>query len=520
VALIVAMLVAGCARGPTWTPVTVQPPASLEAAMAEVDQARAEGGASFARDAASTLTITRDGAVLITLARNRSLAVQRFGPEITATNIDTARAEFDPNLMATATYSRTAVQSGEGDLASFSASRTGRVTAEISNRLPTGTEIFLSGGYTQSRAPQSEWTYTGMWSAGVTQSLLRGFGPSVNLVDLRQARNTAAASEHELRGFIIDLVQQVDTAYWELVLALETLKIREAAIDLAEEQLALTLDMIEVGKFAEDADVSARAELASSRADLVDAEGDVRARMIELVRLLSPDSAAQWQITLDPQEGPDVERVALEAPASALLAMFYRPDLAQGRLDLANRELEVVRTRNGLLPRLDAFGTYTRTSSGSRGALANEHLNDSDSGGYELGANFEMALLNRAERAANRRAHFQEAQAAAAIANLEQQIEADVRQAVIEAERQWERTIATKEVVESRQEEYDVEVDRFRIGKSTNLDVLQVYRDLISAQVDEVTSRVRYIEALTSLYVAEGTLLERRGIGTVMEGDQ
>jgi outer membrane protein TolC len=44
------------------------------------------------------------------------------------------------------------------------------------------------------------------------------------------------------------------------------------------------------------------------------------------------------------------------------------------------------------------------------------------------------------------------------------------------------------------------------------LDVLQVQRDYIQSQVDDATARVRYIEALTELYAAEGTLLERRGI--------
>ena len=36
--------------------------------------------------------------------------------------------------------------------------------------------------------------------------------------------------------------------------------------------------------------------------------------------------------------------------------------------------------------------------------------------------------------------------------------------------------------------------------------------DLILAQVNEITARVSYIQALVGLYAAEGTLLERRGV--------
>ncbi len=38
-----------------------------------------------------------------------------------------------------------------------------------------------------------------------------------------------------------------------------------------------------------------------------------------------------------------------------------RPDLNQARLLIRRGELDVVRTRNGLLPRLDAFITYGKT---------------------------------------------------------------------------------------------------------------------------------------------------------------
>ena len=79
-------------------------------------------------------------------------------------------------------------------------------------------------------------------------------------------------------------------------------------------------------------------------------------------------------------------------------------------------------------------------------------------------------------------------------------------------ERQWQRIQATEKEVASREEELRVEQDQFRVGRSTNLDVLQVQQGLIQAKVDEVTARVGYIQAITALYRTEGTLLERRGV--------
>jgi outer membrane protein TolC len=191
---------------------------------------------------------------------------------------------------------------------------------------------------------------------------------------------------------------------------------------------------------------------------------------------------------------------------------MYRPELAQARLDLANQDLEVVRTRNGLLPRLDAFASYGRSSLGSDWSGARDYLDQNDFENYRFGLQFEVPILNRGERARYTRAKLGREQAETAIANLQQMLDTQVHQAAVEVERQWQRIAATQEAVASRQEEMRVQQDRYSVGLSTNLDVLQVQRDLIFAQVNEVTARVSYIQALVGLYAAEGTLLERRGV--------
>ncbi len=520
-----------CAHTPRWTPQTVAPPQSLESALemaahpvaGEIAGPAIEDSGAAPAAQPTSLALTRDGAILTALARNRSLAVAQFEPRVAATYVPDARAAFDPNLLATVSYGRdvhpssqtslTPVVNEDGDRV---VSREFQSDLSVSEVLPTGTEVFLSGGFSRSRS-SSDWDYEGSWSVGVNQSLLRGLGPDANLVSLRQARNNEAKSRHELRSFVLDLVYQVENAYWELVLATETLKIREFSVRLAKDQLGLNQDLIVVGKLSADAIVSAEAELASRKADLVDARANVKGRTIDLIRLLNPEGQSQWKLTFTALDRPETERVDLSPRISVRLADLYRPELAQSRLDLANRDLEVLRTRNGLLPKLDAFASYGRLSSGASGSDASRHLDDPMFDYYQVGLSLDMSPLNRAERAGYRRARFEQGQAEAAIENLGQIIEAQVRRAVVEAEKQWERIAATKQAVKSRQEELKVEKSRFMVGKSTNLDVSQVHRDLIQTQLDEVTARVQYIQAITLLYLAEGTLLSRRRVASAVE---
>jgi outer membrane protein TolC len=518
-ALLLSVSLVSCARSPRWTPENVGPPPVLADALQEAAKAAEEERAVLPADLPTTVSLTRDGALVMALARNRSLAVARFGPSIAATGIPEARAAFDPILLATASYGRDSrpvvvvdeLLGTEELLASKTRRSDGSV--RLSEFFPTGTEVFLSGGVSRSRVDDSIPSYAGSWSAEVNQSLLRGFGTDVNLVSLRQARNSAAASQHELRGFVMDLVRQVEDAYWNLLLAYETLKIREFSLELADEQLQLNEDFIEAGKLARGAQYSAESALAARKADLVDAQAALRSRTVDLIRLLNPEHEVHWQLKLAPIDPAKVERVDLAAPISVRLADLYRPELAQSRLDLANRDLDVIRTRNGLLPRLDAFASYGRISNGNSFSAAKEYLDDDDFDNYNVGLTFDMAPLNRAERARHRRAKFNLEQGEASLANLDQVIETEVRNALIEVQRQWERIPATREELQNRQEELRVEEGRFRVGVSTNIDVLLVQAALIQARLDEVTARVRYIQALTNLYYTEGTLLDRRGVG-------
>jgi outer membrane protein len=461
-------------------------------------------------DHITSMTLSRDGAILATLSRNRSLAVQRFDPQISSKMAPELTAQFDPFLMATASMGRSKVPVNYASDRVLS--RDMGIDGQVSQHFPSGADVFLAGGFSRYRSEMPEWEYTGSWSVGINQALLRGASSDVNLISIIQARNTEKLSSYELQGFTLDLVLKVEVAYWELVLAKETVKIREFSVKLAEEQLQLNKDFIAVGKLSPDARVSAEAELASRQADLVDALADVKAKIIDLIRLMNPKHEDQWSIVFETSDPPDVEIVQIDPIISARLSDIYRPELLQVRLDQTNKKLEVVRTKNGLLPKLDAFASYGRLSAGDSSSEAARYLDDSDYDNYEVGLTFEMSPANRAEKARYERAQLEEEQARAAIGNLEQLIESEVRRSAIEVQRQAQRIPATGKVVESRAEELRVEKSRFRVGLSTNLDVLRIERDFIQAQLDELTARVRYIQSLSALYYSEGTLLLRRGI--------
>lgn len=145
----------------------------------------------------------------------------------------------------------------------------------------------------------------GAWSIELRQPLLQGAGTFVNYIAIKQARNKAAQSVYSFRQTVLSVVQQTETAYWNLVLAHEVLAIREFAVTLAAEQLTRASDREYVGRAIESDVLSARAELASRTADLTDAQSDIRAQNIELIKLLNPADTTTWKIDFTPRDLPE-----------------------------------------------------------------------------------------------------------------------------------------------------------------------------------------------------------------------
>ena len=474
--------------------------------------------------AAEPVPLGLDAALVAALLNNPSLEVVRFGPRIAHTFVPEELAAFDPRLAASAVYedSRSQLSAVQG----FTFRDDGRerrgptfldrqslgVSTLLETLFPTGTLLSLTGTLDRSDTNFTPREYEGAWTLEVRQPLLEGLGREVNLVALRQARNRAVQSDWQLRQAVLDTVAAVERTYWELALAQAVVEIREFGVLLASEQLQLNRDLVDTGRAVRSAVLSAQAEGASRRADLADARGRVRALGVTLLRLLDPEGLGP-ATPLRAVDEPVVERVALDAEESVATALDLRPELFRDRIEILNRRLDVAAAEDALDPNLDLVAAYGRTSLGLELGGGLEHLvDDSEFEIWRLGLEVDLPLFGRGELARYRRARLSEMRAGALVADTAHAVAEEVRRAVIDVETQWLRIEATEEAVEGRAEELRIEQDRYEVGMARNLDVLEVQRQLIEAQVEAVTAKVEYLQALTDLYRAEGTLLEKRGI--------
>jgi len=452
-------------------------------------------------------------ALALALEHNPSLAAQRLQPLITGTFAAVERAVFDPSVFARVETSREVAQRVSEDIQQNFDVRSDNELARVGVRqtLPTGTDLELSlqQDLSQSnRSPRQAGTRAGLT---LTQALLRGFGIDSNLVALRQARADTLASAYELRGFVTSLVADVEQTYWDYLGARRRIEILENALAVAQRQSDEARARIEAGTVARVEQAAFAAEAARRQQDLIDGRAEAERLRIRLLQLISVPGRTRYERALTPTTDVVTDAAPLDRPADYVaLAAQRRPELNQARLDVARNELEVVATRNGLLPRLDLFVTLGQTGFARHYGGAYDELSSSDTYDLSGALEFEYPLGNRAGRALDRRARAGVRQAQASLDNLQRLIDAEVRYALIEARRAAAQIEATAATVHFQEQTLEAEKARFDVGRSTALLVAQAQRDLLSARLNRIDAFIAYRQALIDLHVADGTLLTRR----------
>jgi outer membrane protein TolC len=193
------------------------------------------------------------------------------------------------------------------------------------------------------------------------------------------------------------------------------------------------------------------------------------------------------------------------------MSMRMRPILNEARLRILSNDLELVKTKNGLLPLLDLF--VNLGTSGYADSFG-QSVSDIDGNNYDIlaGVRFQYPIYNRDAKARQQRAMLSRDQAEKALANLSQLVEVDVRTAYIEVRRSKQQIAASSATRRLNEEKLRIETEKLRVGKSTSFLVAQAQRDLLISRIAEVQALANYIKALVNLYQQDGSLLERRGI--------
>jgi len=307
------------------------------------------------------------------MENNQSLIVERMNPEIQRTFEQEELAVFDPLISPEISNRRSVADR----LARATSSTESQIVDSVSGSIslaklfPTGTALDLEAGsnYTDSSLYSDTFTANRI-GVSITQALLRGMDVRANMARVNQARLDTLISEYELRGFTEIVLEQVESKFWDYALAQRQIEIYTDSLKLAEKQMTEAEERIVIGDLAETELAAAQAEVALGRENLINARSALAKERLGLLRLLNSSGDIDWNRDVILQYDTTLPDFQLDdVNQHVKVALRMRPDLNQTRLQIKRGDLEVVRTKNGLLPRLDTFNLRQGTEKHGRGQL-------------------------------------------------------------------------------------------------------------------------------------------------------
>ncbi len=346
----------------------------------------------------------------------------------------------------------------------------------------------------------------------ITQPLLRNFGTEANLFHVRTSENDLEISKAELRAKVMDVVFDVLSAYWTLILRQEQLLIQQESLRLAQDLLVNNTKRVEAGVLAPIEILSASAGVAARREAVIVAENNVVDAEDSLKRILElREKDSLWDVHIVPTDEPEYVHQAIDIQKSMRLAKEWRPEFDRLDLTIENNELTVDYAENQLRPQLDfSVGAWT-SGLGDDTGDSFDLMNDTEFVSYTAALQFSYPLGNQAAKARLKRARLQSQQAEKSLEDLHRAVELQIRNACRQIETNRQRIEANEVAVELAEERLRAEEEALRVGMSTSHDVLDFQEDLTIARGQHTQSVIDHIISRAQLEYVQGTLPESLG---------
>lgn len=476
-----------------------------------------------------TVSLTLEQAVALAVANNVDLLGARMIPGIRKAQVDQAAARFDMTFFTNFDFTRNETPRPPTTIAAFGSTQGERYALEtgIRKSLVTGGAVSLAATLNSTSETPSLATLNPYWDGSlaltVNQPLARGFGEDVNKAEIQLTQSARRQSVEDLRSALIETVNSVERAYWALVQRRHVLQVRQ---DLLDKTTAERKRLRERRKFdvepATYTEVAAREEL--RRLEVVQAQRDVRQASDLLKRLINaPHLPLADETVIVPADDPPDMPLAFSLLDSVTVALRNRPEMRSALLRINDASIRQRVADNARLPVLDLTATVRFNGVGNTPDNAYEQVFDASFVDYIVGLNLELPIGNRGPEALYAQRILERQQAVTLYQQNAQDVVLEVKDAlreIVTANELIAVTRASRRAAAESLRSINVKEDAGADLTPDFIDIkLRRQEALANAQEQEIAALVNYNIAISRLYAAMGTLLERNQIDFKPDAD-
>ena len=496
-------------------------------------------GTVFSAEPTEGKELTLKDAIFYALENNLGLEIQRSHTRTARLDIRINRAQqYLPTLAVNSRYTKSKLPSRSFfDGVPFVESDTLSASVTIRQQTPLGGVLafHFNNDKTESNRKTARYDPTLFTNSYIaySQPLLRNFGTLAANYQIRVARNNLEISKYQLEQAIVNLVYEVESAYWELVYAHKNLEAAQLALKRAKDLLNQNEIKVKVGTAAPIDILSSKATVARNESTVIQAKQAIQTREEALKRILN---MSKDPFSIIPTDEPEVKGIPLDFGDFTINeALGNRADMKQAKTNVERSNLDVKFQKNQALPNLQLNAwLYSYGVGGTEWEFSTWNPADPNferyfkskitfmdtvrdvfklkNSVYNVNLSLQIPIPTTAERARIAQAKIQREQAMNQLKDVENTVHSEVNDVIRQLKNNKKLVEADRIALELEAENLKAEEKKLSVGLSTNFQVLQYQEQYANAQTQLLRSTINFVLASARLNQVLNRTLKSYGL--------
>lgn len=334
-------------------------------------------------------------------------------------------------------------------------------------------KTYLNGSY----GVNAQWT---VWNGNKNTNNVK-----LNKLSGQQAELQVAETANSIQERIAQL-------YVQILYLDESIKVSKASLETSQKNEERGKEMVEVGKMSKADLAQLTAQRASDEYNVVDAQAQMANYKLQLKQLLELTGEEEFDVVI-PQTTDD--QALAEIPALQNVyqqALLSRPEIESSKLAIESCDLNVKIAKAGWLPSLSLSGSFsTSTNSLSSNGWSNQMKTNFST---QAGLTLSVPLFDgRQTRTSVNKAKIQRQQAQLDLQDQQKTLYQTIEGYWLDANTNQQRFRAAQTTVESEQQSYDLLAEKFNLGLTNIIELMNGKDKLLSAQQNRLQSKYQTI---------------------------
>ena len=505
-------------------------------------------------------SLTLAEAISLALENNKDIEVTRKNVKIAEFDLKAARGFYEPKFTGQTYYDRSTVP----NVSIFSSNRTTKQGSFVGNaglqgyvpRFGTVLNATFNNQRLTSDNPISILSpqLNSSLSFSVTQPLFRGRKFDQPRRAIEVAKRNLSLTDTQFRQRTIDIIANVQRAYWDLTYALRNLQVQRDGVKDAKDQLEHNRRLVNEGQLAPIDVLAAETQVANFELSVYDALNIVGVAENNLKNMISQNrNDALWGKSVTPVDSVDLDPPITTLAQALDAAMTNRPELEINRAQKDINALDQRYYKEQKKPQIDLVASYSSSGIGGtqnpnfrspfarecatgdtacldeqiRQQLATQNLLNSIGGGssgitdifsnkyptFRVGVQFNLPLFgDKTSRAQYGRSLVESERLDTQREQLEQNIQVDVRNSLQSLRTAEARLRAAAIARENSVKQYDSEQRKLDAGQSDIYKVLERQTALTTARSNELRAQTELNKSIADLQRATGNSLKANNV--------